>query len=212
MPNLENLRKQAKQLLRWHRERHHPLAAQIRAHLPRYAHLTDAQILAAPFKLADAQELIARKQGFQDWAALQKGLPIMNSTHTETTTHSHLLGAEPQLFVTDIDASIAFYRDTLGFTVAFTYGTPPFYAQVARDAARLNLRHVDRPVIDPNLRDQQDLLSAIITLDDAKPLFLEFQSASVPFHQTLRTEPWGARTFIVRDPDGNLILFAGKGG
>ncbi|WP_376774795.1 hypothetical protein [Mesorhizobium silamurunense] len=24
-------------------------------------------------------------------------------------------------------------------------------------------------------------------------------------------EPWGARTFIVQDPDGNLICFAGGG-
>ncbi|WP_435528297.1 hypothetical protein [Mesorhizobium abyssinicae] len=24
----------------------------------------------------------------------------------------------------------------------------------------------------------------------------------------MRTEPWGARTFIVSDPDGNLICFA----
>ena len=31
------------------------------------------------------------------------------------------------------------------------------------------------------------------------------------FFQTLKTEPWGARTFIVRDPDGNLVLFAGPG-
>jgi len=30
----------------------------------------------------------------------------------------------------------------------------------------------------------------------------------VVFHQVLKTEPWGARTFIVRDLDGNLILFA----
>jgi hypothetical protein len=44
-----------------------------------------------------------------------------------------------------------------------------------------------------------------------KPLYLEYQAAGVAFHQTLRTEPWGARTFIVRDPDGNLILFAGRG-
>ena len=36
-----------------------------------------------------------------------------------------------------------------------------------------------------------------ITLDDAKPLFLEFQAAGVEFHQGLKTEPWGARTFIV---------------
>lgn len=80
-----------------------------------------------------------------------------------------------------------------------------------RDGARLNLRCVSRPVIDPQFRDSEQWLSASITLDDATSLFLEFQAIGVPFHQTLRIEPWGARTFIVRDPDGNLILFAGRG-
>ena len=54
------------------------------------------------------------------------------------------------------------------------------------------------------------VLSASITLDDAKPLFLEFQTAGVTFYQPLKTEPWGARTFILSDPDGNLILFSGR--
>ena len=44
---------------------------------------------------------------------------------------------------------------------------------------------------------------------EAEPLFRTWQATGVPFFQTLRREPWGARTFIVRDPDGNLILFAG---
>ncbi|WP_425336060.1 VOC family protein [Sinorhizobium numidicum] len=35
--------------------------------------------------------------------------------------------------------------------------------------------------------------------------------AGVTFHQALRTEPWSARTFIVQDPDGNLIAFSGHG-
>ena len=55
------------------------------------------------------------------------------------------------------------------------------------------------------------MLSAAITLDDAKPLFLEFQAAGVTFHQALETQPWGARTFIVRDPDGTRILFSSRG-
>jgi uncharacterized glyoxalase superfamily protein PhnB len=75
----------------------------------------------------------------------------------------------------------------------------------------LNLRCLPTPIIDPQLRDSENLLSASITLDDAKPLFLEFQAAGVEFHQALKTEPWGARTFIVRDPDGNLVLFTGRG-
>ena len=35
------------------------------------------------------------------------------------------------------------------------------------------------------------------------------QSAGVAFHQTLKRMPWGAENFIVKDPDGNLLLFAG---
>jgi hypothetical protein len=39
-------------------------------------------------------------------------------------------------------------------------------------------------------------------------LFIHSQSDE-GFQQILKQEPWGARTFIVRDPDGNLLLFAG---
>jgi uncharacterized glyoxalase superfamily protein PhnB len=83
---------------------------------------------------------------------------------------------------------------------------------VRRDAARLNLRHVDRSVIDSALRDREELLSVsmtVATADEIKQLFLEFQSAGVVFHQKLKRQPWGARNFIVKDPDGNLLLFAG---
>jgi uncharacterized glyoxalase superfamily protein PhnB len=31
----------------------------------------------------------------------------------------------------------------------------------------------------------------------------------VAFHQTLKRQPWGAKNFVVKDPDGNLLLFAG---
>jgi hypothetical protein len=37
MPSLENLKKQAKLILRWHRERHYPVAGLIRMVLPRLA-------------------------------------------------------------------------------------------------------------------------------------------------------------------------------
>lgn len=121
-----------------------------------------------------------------------------------------LTAAEPQLFVRDVAAAADFYSRMLGFSVAFTYGEPPFYGQVVRDGARLNLRHVDEPVVDAVRRDAEQLLAATITVEDAEPLFLEYEKAGVDFVQPLKTEPWGARTFIVRDPDGNLLLFAGE--
>jgi hypothetical protein len=43
MPDLENLKKQAKLILRWHRERHYPVAAQIRRLIPRFRNMSDRE-------------------------------------------------------------------------------------------------------------------------------------------------------------------------
>lgn len=211
MPNLENLRKQAKLYVRWHRCGHHPVAAQIRAVLPRFKDLTDRQILERDFKLSDAQELVARQSGFASWQALKTGVQAMTDTAHAIAAKPELTQVEAQLFVADIEASCAFFTK-LGFDVVFTYGEPPFYGQVKRDNARLNLRLVCEPVFVGDIREREQLLAASMTVESAaeiRQLFLQYQSAGVDFQQTLKQEPWGARTFIVRDPDGNLLLFAG---
>ncbi len=212
MPNLENLKKQAKQYLRWHRERYYPVAARIRAALPRFRHLSDEQVLEANFKLADAQELVARERGFESWQALKSGAHAMSHEAGQTVLCPILRSTEAQLFVADIKASCDFYTGKLGFTVAFVYGEPPYYGQITRDHARLNLRVVAEPVFVGDIREREHLLSASLTVataDEIKELFLGYQAAGVRFGQTLKKEPWGARTFVVVDPDGNLILFAG---
>ena len=123
-----------------------------------------------------------------------------------------LTSTSAQLFVADMRASCDFYIAKLGFTVAFVYGDPPFYGQVVRDQARLDLRVVGEPVFLGDIRAREHLLSASLTVantDEIKQLFLSYRQARVRFHQTLKKETWGARTFIVVDPDENLILFAG---
>lgn len=210
MPNLENLRKQAKLYLRWHRERYHPVAAQIRAVLPRFREQTDRQILDGDFKLGDAQELVARQSGFETWQALKSGVQAMPETAATIDT-PRLSAAEPELFVADIKAACAWFTDKLGFEVAFTYGEPPFYGQVKRGDAPINLRLVCEPVYVSDIREREELLGASMTVESAaeiKQLFLQYQMAGVDFFRPLKQEPWGARNFIVRDPDGNLLLFA----
>jgi uncharacterized glyoxalase superfamily protein PhnB len=212
MPSFENLRKQAKLVLRWHRDRYYPVAAQIRAVLPRYRHMSDAEVLAHSFKLGDAQELVARQHGFDSWQALKTGVSSMPDHAAQVPARAVIIAAEPELFVADIEASLGFFTRKLGFSIAFTYGEPPFYAQVKRDGARLNLRCVDSAVIDPVRREGEELLSAAMTVGTAgeiKQLFLELQAEGVTFFQPLKAQPWGARNFIVKDPDGNLLLFAG---
>jgi catechol 2,3-dioxygenase-like lactoylglutathione lyase family enzyme len=130
----------------------------------------------------------------------------------QADTRAFLTVAEPQLFVADIRAACDFFTAKLGFAIEFTYGEPPYYAQVKRDAARLNLRCVKQPVIDPVLRDREELLAASLTVATAaeiRQLAAEFEAAGVVFFQALKREPWDAMDFIVRDVDGNLLLFAG---
>ena len=136
----------------------------------------------------------------------------MSDSSAQSITRPVITAVAAELFVSDIQRSCDFFTRKLGFTVVFVYGEPPFYGQVKRDAARLNLKHMDRPVIDPDLRDREQLLSAdmgVDTADEIKQLYLEFQKAGVEFQQTLTRQPWGAKNFVVRDPDGNLLLFAG---
>jgi uncharacterized glyoxalase superfamily protein PhnB len=150
--------------------------------------------------------------GFDRWQALKSGADAMTDEPRPTTPRPILSAISAQLFVANMKSSCDFYTIKLGFGVEFIYGDPPYYGQVIRDNARLALRLVFEPVFVADVRKREHLLSASITVDTAneiKELFLSYQAAGVSFHQALKEEPWGARTFIVSDPDENLILFAG---
>jgi len=114
--------------------------------------------------------------------------------------------AIPNIFVKDFRAALAYYSGALGFRPLFVYGDVPFYAHVARDEALLALRHVDRPVIDHTAGE--DLLSAFIEVSDVNALHQELRAAGARLPQPPRDEPWGMRSMIASDLDGNLIGFA----
>ena len=132
--------------------------------------------------------------------------------HATTTTEPAPMMSEPEIYVSDFDTARAFFTEKLGFEVVFTYGEPPFYGQVRREKALLNIRLICEPVFVGDVREREELVSAGFTLGRAaaiRTLFAEYQAAGVDFFRPLKQEPWGARTFIVRDPFGNLLLFAG---
>lgn len=212
MPDIDNLKKQAKRLVKQHRDRYWPVAQKLRLSLPRCAGLTDRDILDAPFTLAEAQAIVARDAGFADWAdalrALARAAPGHVAPPPAADAPPRLCIAYPQLFVGDVRRSAAFYCDRLGFAIEYLYGEPPFYALVAREGVGLNLRHVDAPPVDAALRERESLLAASFVVERVKALFLEYRAQEVEFAQTLKAQPWGASDFIVRDPDGNLLSFA----
>jgi uncharacterized glyoxalase superfamily protein PhnB len=114
--------------------------------------------------------------------------------------------AIPNVFVCDFARALDYYGRVLGFRPLFVYGDVPFYGHVARDAAVLALREVRRPVLDHGAGE--DLLSAFIEVEDVDALYGALAAAGALLRQAPRDEPWGMRSAIVADPDGNLLLFA----
>jgi len=117
----------------------------------------------------------------------------------------------PILFVRDVPASAAFYRDGLGFTVDFLYGAPPFYGSVSRDGACLHLRCVERPNFAELAAREVSLILATVEVSDVQGLHAEFAARGVEFPQAPTRQPWGGTDFHVRDPDGNVISFVTYG-
>jgi uncharacterized protein (TIGR03067 family) len=71
-PNLEHLRSQAKTLLAQLKDGEASAARAFIDHLPRAGKMTAAAARRAGFRLADAQSVIARQNGFASWPALSR--------------------------------------------------------------------------------------------------------------------------------------------
>lgn len=115
-----------------------------------------------------------------------------------------LLSVAPVLLVADLDRALAYYRDRLGFAVAFVHDG--FYAQVQRDRCMLHLKQA-RPIP----RDQAAFeaaghLDACFGVRDARRLSCQLANRGAVFSVPLRDMPYG-KEFYVRDPDGYILGF-----
>lgn len=210
MPHLDTYRKQAKLLVRWHREGNYSIGGRIRQ-LPRYRTLTDREALALDFRLGEAQEIIALEAGYDSWADLKAAAatgPAAKTTQPAAPA-AHPRHARPVLFVANVQTSAEFYRERLGFTIDFLHGNPPFYGAVSRGGATLHLKFVHEPVFATGAASREGLIMAFIEVESVRTLYSEFETAGVDIVQRLTKQAWGGTDFKVRDPDGNAIAFVG---
>ncbi len=112
----------------------------------------------------------------------------------------------PQFFTTDLPATLAYYRDKLGFECLGTWHEPPVYAIVARDEHRIHFRHAEPPAPNPD-KYADELLDAYLIVDDADTLYAEYADRGVAFTRALGDTPWHMREFVVKDCDGRLLAF-----
>lgn len=210
MPIIETYRKQAKLLLRWHREENYSIGEKVRK-LERYRSLTDREVLAMKFPLSLAMEIIAVEAGHRSWAELKAASAGAPKVQRASLGAPVLKSVVPILLVRDVTKCAAFFKEKLGFEIDFLHGLPPFYGAVSRDGVCLHLRFVHEPFFAHVAAQEKSLILASIEVTNVKGLFEEFQGRGVEFAQMLTKQAWGGTDFHVRDPDGNVISFVTYG-
>lgn len=206
MPTLDTYRKQAKLLLRWHREKNYSIGGRVRQ-LERFRTMTDCDVLEMKFTLALAQEIVAVEAGHGSWPDLKTAAANARKTPRKTVGPPLLKDVIPILLVRDVKKSAVWFRDKLDFQIDFLHGLPPFYGAVSRDGVCLHLRFVHEPFFAQAAALEESVIVASIEVANVQGLFQEFKARGVEFAQKLKKQPWGGTDFQVRDPDGNVFSF-----
>jgi len=116
--------------------------------------------------------------------------------------------ARPVLHVSDVEASLRFYVDQLGFTSPWRYGEDgrAHVAQVDRQGCALILadnwpQKIGKGLMFISLNVEPETPAAAIAALDALRAELGGRGVSV------KEGSWGYRLLVVDDPDGNQLFF-----
>ena len=116
------------------------------------------------------------------------------------------------IVVSDMQRSVEFYRDKLGFDVTFEGPEPDdiFFGIVQRGRAMIMFKDVD---VEPVPNHTQDIghgiarWDAYIYVPDPDALAAEFSSRNVGFSEPLKDTDDGLRGFELKDADGYVLFF-----
>lgn len=119
---------------------------------------------------------------------------------------------QPMLHVRDVDASLDFYQDVLGFTVGFTMTDTTgktVHAEMGRNGVQLMLGSASEVS-----EAARSLLGAGLVLyitdndEDIDALYEHVRDRGARIIEAIGNRYWGDRTFTLKDSDGYLLTFA----
>ena len=127
---------------------------------------------------------------------------------TDSKQSPQLTSLAPQLLVDDLDRSIAYYRDTLGFEFGEPWGG--FYAIGIRDGLELHLKNPPKDSQEQGRRREYEPLDAAAGVDGIEMFYEQCLAKGAKIIRPLTSTDWGTKDFYIEDPDGNIISFGGK--
>jgi catechol 2,3-dioxygenase-like lactoylglutathione lyase family enzyme len=123
-----------------------------------------------------------------------------------TATQPRLTSLAPQFLVDDLERSIAWYQDKLGFTFE-TWGG--FYAIGRRDGQELHLKCAPKNPAERRFRREKQYVDASVGVDGIEAFYAACVARGVTIHRPLTPTAWGTKDFYVEDPEGYMLCFGG---
>lgn len=123
-------------------------------------------------------------------------------------TRPEIAGISPFFIVHNTAGALSFYRERLGFEVAFQEpADDPFFAIVRRGGAMIMLKDVGVDSLPNYRREPAARWDAYLSVPDPDGLAAEFASRDVEFSEPLKDTHDGLRGFELRDSDGYVLFF-----
>ncbi len=132
-------------------------------------------------------------------------------TTMDITIHASVLPHD------DPEASLAFYRDTLGFEVRSDVGNGPMrWITVGPEGQPDTSILLAPPAVDPGITDDERRIIVemmakgtyamiLLATKDLDGVFARLQASDAEIVQEPTEQPYGVRDCAVRDPAGNLV-------
>jgi catechol 2,3-dioxygenase-like lactoylglutathione lyase family enzyme len=121
--------------------------------------------------------------------------------HPVTAEDPMMVGAATVFVVMDIAKSTEHYRDVLGFTVTFEYGTPTFYVCLRRDEVALHLLSASQT---SRLFGNGGIC---VFVRDVDAVYAELAARGARIVKPPQNYDYGMRDFDLIDLDGNQLTF-----
>ena len=100
----------------------------------------------------------------------------------------------PQLPVSDVEATQRYFRDVLGFEIAWARGDA--FGAVLAGTTEIFFAKAEQPPVGA---------ICCVRVDDADSLFAIYRERGADIVEKIESKPWGMREFAIRDPNGHVF-------
>jgi predicted enzyme related to lactoylglutathione lyase len=129
----------------------------------------------------------------------------------QSTGGTNMVGVEIVLACKDLDKAVKFYKEQLGFRVVSEESEKDFVTlEFAENSIMLEKDKLYKEAL-PELKEELERnqygvgTTIFIHVDDADRRYRDIKAKGVKMYSEIATKPWGAREFVIKDPEGYML-------